>query len=89
MIIRLILIAIATILGAVVINWFVQFLKASQAKAQRGPLPRVGEPMVQDPQCRTYVPKSKAVHVEINGQPHDFCSQTCADRYREEATARR
>jgi len=87
MIIRLILIIIATLLGLVVVNWFFQFLKASQAKARGGDsLPRAGEPMVQDPQCRTYLPKRAAVRAEINGQEHYFCGRSCADRYREQAT---
>ena len=88
MIIRLILIIIATILGVVVVNWFVQFLKAAQARARgTGVAPRTGESMVQDPQCQTYLPKSAALQVEINGQRHYFCGRSCADRYREQASA--
>jgi YHS domain-containing protein len=82
MIVRLILIVIATLLGLVVINWLWQFLKASQAGG-RGAVPQTGEPMVQDPQCRTYLPKSAAVRAEIDGQEHYFCGRSCAERYRE------
>ncbi|MEW6325780.1 MAG: YHS domain-containing protein [Nitrospirota bacterium] len=90
MIIRLILIVIATILGLVVLNWFWQFLKASQANARRERLaPRVGEPMVQDPQCRTYLPQSAALQMEIDGQRHYFCSRQCADRYQERMVAQK
>jgi YHS domain-containing protein len=87
-IIRLILIIIATILGVVVVNWFFQFLKAAQARARgTGVAPRTGEPMVQDPQCQSYLPKSEAVRAEINGQEHYFCGRSCADRYRDRMAA--
>lgn len=87
MIIRLILIVIATLLGLVVVNWFWQFLRAAETKSRpAGGAPRAGEPMVQDPQCRTYLPKSSALAVEIGGQTHYFCSRKCADQYREQAT---
>jgi hypothetical protein len=38
---------------------------------------KLGEPMVLDPQCQTYVPKSEAV---IRGGKF-FCSEECAQRY--------
>ena len=37
----------------------------------------LGEPMVLDPQCQTYVPKSAAV----TRQGKFFCSEECAQRY--------
>jgi hypothetical protein len=36
-----------------------------------------GEDMVQDPQCRIYLPKSEAM---LRGD-HYFCSERCASRY--------
>ena len=38
---------------------------------------RLGEQMVLDPQCQTYVPKSDAVI----RQGKFFCSEECAQRY--------
>jgi len=38
---------------------------------------QLGEPMVLDPQCQTYVPKSAAV---ARGGKY-FCSEECAKRY--------
>ena len=38
---------------------------------------KIGEPMVLDPQCQTYVPKSDAVA----RQGKFFCSEECARRY--------
>jgi uncharacterized protein len=40
-----------------------------------------GEEMVQDPECRTYVVKSRAVTRRINGKLCLFCSETCAQQY--------
>ncbi|WP_447975156.1 YHS domain-containing protein [Nitrospira sp. Kam-Ns4a] len=34
--------------------------------------------MVQDPVCRTYVPRGTAVAATIGGQTYYFCSQDCA-----------
>ncbi len=89
MIIRLILIVIAVLLGLVVVNWFWQFLRAAETRTTReraGTAPKAGEPMVQDPLCGTYLPKSTALSVEIAGRTHYFCSRKCADQYREQAT---
>ncbi len=40
-----------------------------------------GEEMVQDPQCRTYVLKDRAVRRRIGGMTAYFCSNACADEY--------
>jgi len=86
MIIRLILIVIAVLLGLVVVNWFWQFLKsAERGNRPSNAAPRSGEPMVQDPQCRTYLPKSAALTAEIAGRTHYFCGRSCAEKYREQA----
>jgi len=37
--------------------------------------------MVQDPQCRTYIVKDRAVARRIGGAPVYFCSKACADAY--------
>ena len=44
--------------------------------------PRIpGEEMVQDPQCRTYVVKDRALIRRIGGRTEHFCSVACADAY--------
>jgi YHS domain-containing protein len=44
--------------------------------------PRIpGEEMVQDPQCRTYVVKGRAVTRRAGGRTRYFCSDACADAY--------
>ena len=40
-----------------------------------------GEDMVLDPQCRTYVPKGRAVARRSRDIVTYFCSEACADEY--------
>ncbi|PKN20596.1 MAG: hypothetical protein CVU71_02075 [Deltaproteobacteria bacterium HGW-Deltaproteobacteria-6] len=40
-----------------------------------------GEDLVQDPFCRTYVPKSQAYLKEIEGRQQYFCSRECCEKY--------
>jgi YHS domain-containing protein len=44
-------------------------------------VPSKGEDLVQDPFCRTYVPKSQAYLKEINGRQQYFCSSECCEKY--------
>ena len=41
--------------------------------------------MVQDPQCRTYVPLRDAYKKTIGGRKVYFCSRECAERYEQES----
>jgi YHS domain-containing protein len=40
--------------------------------------------MVQDPVCRTYVPKGSAVAASIGGQTYYFCSADCARAFQKQ-----
>jgi YHS domain-containing protein len=40
-----------------------------------------GEDLVQDPLCKTYVPKSQAYIKEIDGRDQYFCSSECCEKY--------
>jgi len=40
-----------------------------------------GEEMVLDPQCRTYVVRSRAITRRVNGTLCSFCSESCAREY--------
>ncbi len=40
-----------------------------------------GEEMVQDPECRTYVVKSRAVSRRLGGAVVHFCSESCAKQF--------
>ena len=41
----------------------------------------MGDEMVLDPECRTYVVKDRAVARRIRGTLNHFCSEACAERY--------
>ena len=43
--------------------------------------PAVGEDLVEDPVCHTYVPVSQAIKKEISGKSYYFCSQQCSEKY--------
>jgi YHS domain-containing protein len=40
--------------------------------------------MIQDPVCRTYVPKGSAVPARIGGQTYYFCSAGCAEAFQKQ-----
>jgi hypothetical protein len=42
--------------------------------------PRQIEDLVQDPVCRTYVPRSRVVSARIAGREEHFCSTACRDK---------
>ena len=49
-------------------------------RSQR-PTIRAGGTLVQDPQCGTYIPESKALTVGKGANARHFCSATCRDRW--------
>jgi uncharacterized protein len=50
----------------------------------RGPDGGVIDEMVQDPHCKTYVPKREAVKKIIAGETYWFCSEDCAAKFQSE-----
>lgn len=54
-------------------------LRSSGKDEQDSRLP--GDEMVQDPECRTYVLKRRAVTRRVNGKLQSFCSEACAEQY--------
>jgi len=43
--------------------------------------PDTAEDMVQDPNCRTFVPVSRALTYRHDGRTLHFCSEDCANEY--------
>jgi len=41
----------------------------------------LGEELVEDPYCHTYIPISQACRKEIAGKEHYFCSKECSEKY--------
>lgn len=59
-----------------------QQVKSHEVKGYRvDSTPSAGEDLVQDPFCKTYVPKSHAIIREINGRQQYFCSRECCEKY--------
>ena len=40
-----------------------------------------GDEMVQDPNCKVYIPVSRSVVRRIGGEDMHFCSEDCASNY--------
>lgn len=51
------------------------------------PPPEAGsvDEMVQDPFCKTYVPRRTAYRRIVAGREYFFCSEACAERFEKEA----
>jgi uncharacterized protein len=45
----------------------------------------MGEEMVQDPECLTYIVKDRAITRRIDGKLCSFCSDACAKLYEEKS----
>lgn len=42
-----------------------------------------GEDMVEDPYCRTFIPKSSAIEKKSGGEKLYFCSKECWQQYKD------
>ena len=38
--------------------------------------------MVQDPYCKTYIPRNEAYRIILDGEELLFCSRECAEKYK-------
>ena len=52
-----------------------------KAKVHSGRAQGIVDEMVQDPFCKTYIPRRDSVRRVIQGQEVFFCSEDCADKY--------
>lgn len=80
-IIKVLVILVLFYVGYKIVKMF-QRVKSQEVKDYRvdATMSR-GEDLVQDPFCRTYVPKSQAYLKEINGRQQYFCSSECCEKY--------
>ena len=53
-------------------------------KISRGMNGGVIDEMVQDPQCKIYLPRREAIEKSINGKSYHFCSEACAAKFLQE-----
>ena len=51
-----------------------------KAMPKKGPTAVIDE-MVQDPYCKTYIPRREAVRRVLGGKEILFCSEECGDKY--------
>mgnify|MGYP000156237728 CR=1 FL=1 len=58
-------------------------------KISRGENGGVIDEMVQDPQCKMYIPRREAIEKSINGKTYHFCSQACAAKFSQEGKRQR
>jgi YHS domain-containing protein len=57
------------------------FTRPNSDSKRISPNGKVIDEMVQDPFCKTYIPRRDAVKKIIKGQELYFCSQECADKF--------
>jgi uncharacterized protein len=75
---------ILLILGYIVYRTIKAIFRPKE-ELSRGQDRGVIDEMVQDPQCKTYVPKREAVKRIFAGETHFFCSDACADKFQKKA----
>lgn len=77
-ILRLMLVA-----GVLLLGYFLLRSAIREFRGLKGPYgpPASRNDMVQDPVCKTYVPRGSAVSADVGGQTYLFCSRDCADSF--------
>ncbi len=73
---RLAILILILIAAVSLVRWFLQ------APRDQAELSSTETEMVQDPNCETYIPVTEAVTATIAGREHHFCSEQCAEKYR-------
>ncbi|MDA8100420.1 MAG: hypothetical protein M0042_12440 [Nitrospiraceae bacterium] len=83
--IRIILVFILVVLlyqaVKTVVRSAIEAARPDEPDGRQRPRRHAGEEMVQDPQCRTYIVKDRAVTRRVHGEVRYFCSIACADAY--------
>lgn len=74
------------VVGLLVVLYFLlrSAIRELKGKKEHGPALSGKNDMLQDPVCRTYVPRGAAVSASIGGQTYFFCSQDCAQTFRKQ-----
>ena len=63
---------------------FMKDIHGFQKRADRG---SEAEELVQDPHCKTYVPKRFAIRKRVEGHDYYFCRKECLAKYLEDRKA--
>ena len=77
------IIRLMLVVGVLVVAYFLLRSAIKEFRGLKGPFqpPASREDMVQDPVCKTYVPRGSAVSADVGGQTYLFCSRNCADTF--------
>ena len=59
-------------------------LSPRRGSSETGPAGGAVDEMVQDPQCKTYIPLREARKKIIGGREYYFCSDECARKFRQQ-----
>jgi len=79
------LLILAALLGGAV--WLILRSFGRAARGAGGGGGGAAEPLVQDPVCKTFIPRRTAIVVQAGGEDHCFCSERCAEVFRKELGA--
>jgi len=78
---RLILFVFLLLILFIILQYLVKGMAAPRKKSSRDSEP---EELVQDPCCKTYVPKRTAVRKRVEGKDYYFCNRECLRRFLQE-----
>jgi YHS domain-containing protein len=77
------------VLGLLLVLYFL--VRKALREFNKPSLPNQGnagaDHMIQDPVCRTYVPRANAVSASIGGQTYYFCSMNCAQSFHKQLSS--
>jgi YHS domain-containing protein len=77
------------ILGLLIVLYFL--VRKALREFNKPSLPNRGnagvDQMIQDPVCRTYIPRANAVSASIGGQTYYFCSTDCAHTFHKQLSS--
>jgi uncharacterized protein len=71
---------ILVILGYILYRLLKWFFRPGEG-IERGGNGKVIDEMVQDPNCKTYIPRRDSIKRVINGETHYFCGEECASEF--------
>jgi YHS domain-containing protein len=78
---RLILFVFLLLLVYTILHYLIKDMPVRRKKLSRESEP---EELVQDPYCKTYVPKRTAVRKRVDGRDYYFCNRECLRMFLQE-----
>jgi YHS domain-containing protein len=74
---------IFVLLGYFAYRLFKGLLGTGNRVSGQGSKGNVVSEMVQDPFCKTYIPRNEARRIVLDGKEFFFCSKECAEKFKE------